>query len=596
MTTTDDDVDAGGATSPSAAAAALSTVRATTPTPTPTAASSATSLLLQGKAATLANLLSHLAASAPVPSVTQAVADASASSTEPDAAADAEAAQAAPAAAALPQGLDVLLAEIVILAEKVKAENDELVDKLRLSRDAQDELAVDFRTMQGKMLAIQDKMEHSLRATASIEAALANKVVETEGLKKEARAITRERDELKRRLESEVGKSLTMTRSRTDLKTETKLMDQQLQEARTVEDTGNAELDAAKLEAKNMEEKLNQSLHQLAESVSKRLNSLEDERVQLRTELSDLQEQLTALMEENESYQLLLQQQTLSGEFMASSIMKGDRRTSLALASSAAMSHSLFDELDGNTGEAARAAATALMDENKTLQGEISALTAYINKVLNDTRLLDALSMLHDMENSNNLRTHGLTTQYRSPNSSARTASGLRTASTSGPSLTAASVAAAAVAGSSGLHPRSSSLKQRLGGGGSFSVGRRPGPILTTIVADEDGRVVATSGPMSAAPALGGPGLGGGRRVEGPRSALVGESMTLISVDTSSAVASGMGGGGAAGSAGVSTPTWSGYFKRSLDTLVGALSPGILDDGVKKELPDVSGSVKKDSA
>ncbi|KAI9324147.1 hypothetical protein DFJ73DRAFT_259565 [Zopfochytrium polystomum] len=51
---------------------------------------------------------------------------------------------------ALPDGLDVLLAEIVVIAEKVKEEHEELVEKLRVSRDTQDELALDFRTLQGK--------------------------------------------------------------------------------------------------------------------------------------------------------------------------------------------------------------------------------------------------------------------------------------------------------------------------------------------------------------------------------------------------------------------------------------------------------------
>ncbi|KAI9349503.1 hypothetical protein DFJ73DRAFT_796220 [Zopfochytrium polystomum] len=602
-------------------------------------ASSSPTSLLHARAATLANLLAHLAAAAPAPA--HAAADGPSSSPPSSPPSSQDASDAPPhspppsstdaadlsnppppppppsVVVALPDGLDVLLAEIVVIAEKVKEEHEELVEKLRVSRDTQDELALDFRTLQGKLHAVQEKVENSLNATATAEAALATKVVETEGLKREARVLNRERDELRRRLEAErqateklklewaekearYAQSIrSQKRANEDLKTETKLKDQQLQEALVVDDTGNAELHAAKSEAKSMEEKLTVSLQQLAEVqldndlLTKKVGALEDERLQLRNELAELQEQVTALAEENESYQLLLQQQTLTGEFMASSIMKGDKRSSLAQASSEAMKKSLFEELDGSSGQAARAAANALVEENQRLQNEITALTSYINKVLNDARLLDALSQLHDtgsrpswpFDGPRGVAPPGSTAPYRAPTSSSRTASGLRAASTSGGSaaVAAAGTLSPTTAAAAPGMARTTSFKARAGGGGgggaggtkgSFSVSRRaPLPIVTMSAASAAAAAAAPEG---------------------------GEAMTLISVDVS--------GGSPPAAAPAATPTaaaatsWSGYLKRGLDTIVGALSPQVLDDGARKELPDVSGGgggvsppVKKDS-
>ncbi|KAJ1555881.1 hypothetical protein HK096_001560, partial [Nowakowskiella sp. JEL0078] len=103
--------------------------------------------------------------------------------------------------------------------------------------------------------------------------------------------------------------------------------------------------------------------------LSSKVLSLERATAKIKTEYAQIQEVNQSLMEEAESYQILLEQRTLNGEFQSSDIMKNSDEFSIS-------SGTLADELGGNISS------ESYEKKISTLQGEIKALTLYIEKIL----------------------------------------------------------------------------------------------------------------------------------------------------------------------------------------------------------------------
>ena len=112
---------------------------------------------------------------------------------------------------------------------------------------------------------------------------------------------------------------------------------------------------------------------------------------QVEKEMYDIKIQNARLMEENESFQLLLSEKTLNGDLSQLELLRPPSHTGSSRPPSAAPCHrvSLADELesyDGTEGDDAESAQRKLQIEINTLKDSNKALTLYINNIV--SRLL----------------------------------------------------------------------------------------------------------------------------------------------------------------------------------------------------------------
>ncbi|KAF9166945.1 hypothetical protein DFQ26_006344 [Actinomortierella ambigua] len=146
-----------------------------------------------------------------------------------------------------------------------------------------------------------------------------------------------------------------------------------------------AENNAAQQRALRAEEKKNDELRgrllrQANDYVEfQRLAAAKDKALQ--EENSQLRELNQNLMEENESFQMLLHEKTLNGELMQTGIMKmGNHGSESPISSNHSGSINLADELGRAFGDSDTLA--KLQEENGSLKEAMRALQIYINKIL----------------------------------------------------------------------------------------------------------------------------------------------------------------------------------------------------------------------
>ncbi|KAJ1559249.1 hypothetical protein HK405_011410 [Cladochytrium tenue] len=247
-------------------------------------------------------------------------------------------------------------------------------------------------------------MHSALDTVAKFETDLTAQSGEAETLRKQNRALQRERNALERRLYTELA---SWDRAKAEwgaeehrLREAVKAQRLQRQKAAASASSSAAAGDAAwedseigralREENRQKDEQIVELLGRASESaqsveeVTERLTGLLEEVEVLRHEVSELAGQNQGLMEENESFQMLLHERTVSGAFATSGILKS---TSQALGS-LDLSMSLGDELDVRSSR------------EQELKAQVHALTLYINRILSkiavDERLEAALFQSDD--------------------------------------------------------------------------------------------------------------------------------------------------------------------------------------------------------
>ncbi|KAI8380631.1 hypothetical protein EDC96DRAFT_491646 [Choanephora cucurbitarum] len=126
--------------------------------------------------------------------------------------------------------------------------------------------------------------------------------------------------------------------------------------------------------------------------------------VHLEHEIANVKQLNRSLMEDNESYQILLHEKTMNGEFMMNPIMQVEDNPTMkeSASSSSNQGLNLAEELassipDWQKESEADQTIQKLNDENKTLQDTNRALQLYMNKILmkiiNNKQLEDVLSI-----------------------------------------------------------------------------------------------------------------------------------------------------------------------------------------------------------
>ncbi|KAF9111026.1 hypothetical protein BGX27_005487 [Mortierella sp. AM989] len=162
-----------------------------------------------------------------------------------------------------------------------------------------------------------------------------------------------------------------------------------------------AENNAAQLRALKAQEKIVANLRQqiltMNQDIFERQHTFDLRQTELQSEVNQARELNRGLMEENESYQLLLHEKSMNGEFMQTSIMKGTGHddlngTQLTMGNNGSIN--LADELgrafgqspstpvEERTNESLNAEINTLKEELKTLKDKNTALTLYISKIL----------------------------------------------------------------------------------------------------------------------------------------------------------------------------------------------------------------------
>ncbi|KAJ3097105.1 hypothetical protein HDU96_000503, partial [Phlyctochytrium bullatum] len=290
----------------------------------------------------------------------------------------------------LPEGVDVLLAQIIVLASKVRDENFMLEERIRAVTKEKEEAQGDLNIYQNKLLGFQETLDSALSATSQAEVQLDAKSAEMEALRREAKLAVRDRDEMERRLASELAswekikadwaekeakyKEAVKSHAKVnkELKTETELKDRQLTES--LEEQQLAALESSREAIRERDAVISSLKKKLveietsSESASTRLGVALEEIHVVRTELEELQTQNRALMEDNELYQILLRERTLNGEFKTKSVVMG------VLDDEPMPRTSLSDELSGG-GDKTKSQ-IAEMEE------QVKALQLFIDKIL----------------------------------------------------------------------------------------------------------------------------------------------------------------------------------------------------------------------
>ncbi|KAF9201460.1 hypothetical protein BGZ49_008301 [Haplosporangium sp. Z 27] len=158
-----------------------------------------------------------------------------------------------------------------------------------------------------------------------------------------------------------------------------------------------AENNAANLRALKAQEKivteLRQQILNMNQDLIEHQHNSDLQEAELRSEVSQARELNRGLMEENESYQLLLHEKSMNGEFMQTSIMKSTGYENLDGQLTGNGSINLADELgrafgqssspeEERTNESLVAENSTLKEEIKALKDKNTALGLYISKIL----------------------------------------------------------------------------------------------------------------------------------------------------------------------------------------------------------------------
>ncbi|KAJ3220237.1 hypothetical protein HDU67_003252 [Dinochytrium kinnereticum] len=304
----------------------------------------------------------------------------------------------------LAEGVDVLVAHMIVLASKVRDENLELEDRIRNVEKEKEEVMGDLQLCKNKLVSFQDNLSSALSATSNAEVELDAKNSEVEQLRRENRQALRDRDEMEKRLADELAswekikadwasketqyKEAVKSHAKVnkELKSETVLKDQYMNEALEEQQSAVLESSKAMMREKDMViMKLQETLVKLEASstdAKTRLTIAHDEITSLRNEIEELRVQLRSLMEDNELYQVLLRERTLNGEFKTKSVVMGGGGGFGYLEDEIAPPRaSLSDELGGHepTAESPTSKSKSQLAE---LEEQVKALKLFIDKIL----------------------------------------------------------------------------------------------------------------------------------------------------------------------------------------------------------------------
>ncbi|KAI9325978.1 hypothetical protein DFJ73DRAFT_181576 [Zopfochytrium polystomum] len=236
----------------------------------------------------------------------------------------------------------------------------------------------------------------ALDTVAKIETDLGNQATEVETLRRQNRVLQKERADFERRLYSERA---TWDRLKAEWAAEEHKLHEALKAQVIIAKAGRArspsatapisptsaatfsfdpdesdQIKSLREEIKTKDEQISQLIHNAGENatsiqeITNRLTELLEEVEALRHESSDLLEQNRNLMEEAESYQILLQEKTVTGAFSTDMFLRG--RAANAGGSFDMTQMPLGDELDVRSPREAE------------MKQQIHALTVYINKIL----------------------------------------------------------------------------------------------------------------------------------------------------------------------------------------------------------------------
>ncbi|KAJ3109275.1 hypothetical protein HDU97_007769 [Phlyctochytrium planicorne] len=305
----------------------------------------------------------------------------------------------------LPEGLDVLIAQIIVLGTRVRDGNIALEERIRTVEKEKEEVAGDLQLCQNRLIGLQENLSSALEATATAEGELDAKVTEVDSLRRENKLALRDRDEAESRLATELAswekikadwaereahyKESVKSHARVnkDLKSETELKESQFNDSFEVQQSSLLESSKAALKEKDV------IIHRLQEDLQKaeanrldlqqRLNIAHDEVKSQRLENGELTTQIQSLMEDNELYQVLLRERTLNGEFKMKSVVMSDSFDE------APPRVSLSDELGGTrptitTTPPKKSQMEELEEQNKALQLFIDKI---LKKILEDDDL-----------------------------------------------------------------------------------------------------------------------------------------------------------------------------------------------------------------
>ncbi|KAJ3294911.1 hypothetical protein HK104_003189 [Borealophlyctis nickersoniae] len=311
--------------------------------------------------------------------------------------------------------------EVAAYISKIEDERNLLRSQLAEAQSLENESADQARV--AKHQELDDARKHLSEVEAQVDAL----TTEVADLRRDSRVAVKERSDLDERLRKELAdielekeafrdrenqlleQIKAAKRENRDLKSLGAVKEVELQSARNLSD---AKSENSAQELQNLLAAKDKQVALLSEQIVQlnQLNNVLTSRITSHAEeiraLKDANRQLSSanqnLMEEAESYQLLLQQQTVNGDFLDSAFMTLTRRQRRG---SSFASHkdpgetpgrkSLADELSGTDSKRERTPQEIISELECELQmtsDEVKALSLYISKILSSDRLLSALA------------------------------------------------------------------------------------------------------------------------------------------------------------------------------------------------------------
>ncbi|KAJ3039302.1 hypothetical protein HK097_002869 [Rhizophlyctis rosea] len=313
--------------------------------------------------------------------------------------------------------------ETAAYVQRLEDERNQLRDQLRDAQDAEKRSAEEVRLVKNQLALRSTELEDARSQLSHAEAQLDGIGGETADLRRETRLAQKDRDDIaaklqKERAEAEAAKEAFRVREaqlleqikntkkqNRDLKSLSSMLETEAHNKpdSSIDEAGVQQLVAAKdrqvaAYAEQVEQltKLNDTLNSQLRSQTREIDSLQSANEQLESVNQ-------VLMEENESYQLLLQDKTMNGDFLDSAFMARtarERGMSLSFVRGpvsipkhvTANTGSLADELGGGrkkeddgrekTKEEYEKTVAELEKELQTAEDEIKALSLYISKII----------------------------------------------------------------------------------------------------------------------------------------------------------------------------------------------------------------------
>ncbi|KAI9203731.1 uncharacterized protein BJ171DRAFT_509422 [Polychytrium aggregatum] len=293
--------------------------------------------------------------------------------------------------------------------DELEQELYSVMSRLKESDDSNQQMLVDVRTWKNKAFLYQQELKVSNQTLAQAELQLDNNSAEISSLRKSYRLAVKEKKDMEERLRTEMAALETTKAEFTEQ--QNNLLAQFMSEKKKAKDLAiqNNQVEeqlksAVEEHSENNVPELQKNLQlykQQLEALAVHLQNIESSRDQLiskvqdqdrrlysyRCEVDQLNEVNRGLMEDAESYQILLQEKTLSGEFANLEIM--NRREEGALG--ATMSAEIAQARENHPELVAK-----YEEKISKLEDEVKALTLYIQKILGsimqDERLASALT------------------------------------------------------------------------------------------------------------------------------------------------------------------------------------------------------------